>query len=136
MSTRLNSPAKKQIVLLEPDPDLRQLVRMILEYHGGYRIRAYPNTRFYQGSRTDLGDLLILEANLEPIDGYALVRKIRQTDKTTPIILTTRDHRADKIAGMEAGAADYLPKPFTIEDLLARIRAAFRSLEAFGSGDR
>jgi DNA-binding response OmpR family regulator len=135
MSTRLNSPAKKQIVLLEPDPDLRQLVKMVLE-HGGYRIRAYPDTRRCQGSRIDLGDLLILEANLEPIDGYALVRKIRQTDKTTPIILTTRDHCSDKIAGIDAGAADYLPKPFTVEELLARIRAAFRSLEAFGSGDR
>ena len=57
-------------------------------------------------------------------------------DKTTPIILTTRDHSPDKIARMGTGAADFLPKPFVIEELLARIRAAFSSLETSGSGDR
>jgi len=111
MSTRLNSPAKKQIVLVEPDPDLRGLIKMMLEYEG-YRIRAYSDARRYHGGRIDLGDLLILTTNLEPIDGYALVLKIRQTNKTTPIILLTRDHWSDKVAELEAGAADYLPKPF------------------------
>ncbi|MFP5299186.1 MAG: response regulator transcription factor [Actinomycetota bacterium] len=76
-------------------------------------------------------DLLILDVGLPDIDGFEVLRKLRQKDKATPVImLTARDGVADTVSGLEGGADDYVTKPFSFEELLARIRVRLRTERA------
>jgi DNA-binding response OmpR family regulator len=77
--------------------------------------------------QTEKPDLVILDIMLPGHDGYEICKKIRQTDQTTPIImLTARDRESDKLLGFELGADDYVTKPFSIKELMARINVILR----------
>jgi DNA-binding response OmpR family regulator len=72
-------------------------------------------------------DLLLLDVGLPGLDGFEVLRRLRQTDRGLPVImLTARTSLADTVAGLDAGASDYLPKPFKFDELLARVRARMR----------
>jgi DNA-binding response OmpR family regulator len=81
-------------------------------------------------------DLLILDLGLPGLDGMTVLRELRRAGKRVPvIILTARDEPADKVEGLEAGADDYIAKPFHFEELLARVRARLRGEVATASGE-
>ena len=76
-------------------------------------------------------DLLLLDLMLPGMDGMEICRRIRKISNIPIIILTAKDEISDKVAGLDSGASDYITKPFAIEELLARMRAAMRKVQTF-----
>jgi two-component system, OmpR family, response regulator QseB len=108
-------------------------VRLASFLEKGLRSSGYTTTVVYDGSqasliaRDDEFDLLVLDLGLPGKDGLEVLRELRANGQRLPvIILTARDDPADKVAGLEAGADDYLAKPFHFEELVARVRARLR----------
>lgn len=114
-------------LVVEDDPDLnRQLVSALDE--AGFAIdTAFDGEEGYCLGDTEPYDVVILDIGLPKMDGISVLEEWRRSDRNMPvIILTARDRWSDKVAGMDAGADDYLAKPFHMEELLARIRAQVR----------
>ncbi len=114
-------------LVVEDDKDLnRQLVRALTD--SGYAVDTAMDGEegFFLGE-TEPYDIVILDIGLPKMDGISVLEQWRRADKKMPvIILTARDRWSDKVAGMDAGADDYVAKPFHMEELLARVRAQVR----------
>lgn len=116
-----------RVLVVEDDPDLnRQLVTAMED--AGYAVdKAFDGEEGYFLGDTEPYDLIVLDIGLPKMDGISVLEQWRRADKKMPvIILTARDRWSDKVAGMDAGADDYLAKPFHMEELLARVRAQVR----------
>jgi two-component system, OmpR family, response regulator len=116
-----------RILVVEDDKDLnRQLVTALTD--SGYAVdRAFDGEEGYFLGETEPYDVVILDIGLPKMDGISILEQWRRADRTMPvIILTARDRWSDKVAGMDAGADDYVAKPFHMEELLARVRAQVR----------
>jgi two-component system response regulator CpxR len=116
----------RSILLIEDDTDLCALMR---DYFAekGFRIQcAHDGRHGLARALSGAFDLIILDAMLPALDGFEVLRQIRKRSETPVIMLTARTAEADRVAGLNAGADDYLPKPFGPEELLARIRAVLR----------
>jgi two-component system, OmpR family, response regulator len=114
-------------LVVEDDPDLnRQLVAALTE--AGFAVdKAMEGEEAYFLGETEPYDIVVLDIGLPKMDGISILEQWRRADKKMPvIILTARDRWSDKVAGMDAGADDYLAKPFHMEELLARVRAQVR----------
>ena len=118
-----------KVAVIEDDADLSFTIRLNLEREG-YAVHAYAN-----GHEGLLGvqhggfDFLILDLNLPDLDGFTICRELRRTPATSslPILmLTARASEQDRVTGLELGADDYLTKPFSIRELLARVTAILR----------
>ena len=116
-----------RILVVEDDPDLnRQLTNALGE--AGYAVdTATDGEEGYFLGDTEPYDVVILDLGLPKMDGISILEQWRRSEKKFHvIILTARDRWSDKVAGMDAGADDYLAKPFHMEELLARVRAQLR----------
>lgn len=114
------------LLLIEDDPDLCSLMKDYFAEHD-FRLEAAMDGR--QGLAKAIEgefDLIILDVMLPVLDGFEVLRQIRKRSVTPVIMLTARTAAEDRIAGLETGADDYLPKPFDPAELLARIRAVLR----------
>jgi two-component system OmpR family response regulator len=114
-------------LVIEDDPDLnRQLVGALEE--AGYVVdKAEDGEEGHFLGETEPYDIVILDLGLPQMDGLTVLEQWRREERNMPvIILTARDRWSDKVAGMDAGADDYLAKPFHMEELLARVRAQVR----------
>lgn len=114
-------------LVVEDDPDLnRQLVSALEE--AGYVVdKAMDGEEGHFLGETEPYDIVILDLGLPQMDGLTVLEQWRREERKMPvIILTARDRWSDKVAGMDAGADDYLAKPFHMEELLARVRAQVR----------
>lgn len=123
----------KQILLVEDDGDIAALLRLNLEDEG------YQITHEADGSRALLAiedtrwDAVILDLMLPGVDGLQICRRIRQMSHYLPvIIISARSSETERILGLETGADDYLAKPFSVQELVARVRALFRRHQAMG----
>jgi two-component system, OmpR family, response regulator len=116
-----------RVLVVEDDPDLnRQLTQALAD--AGYAVDAAKDGEdgFFLGD-TEPYDAIILDLGLPKMDGLTILEQWRRNGKMMPVlILTARDRWSDKVSGMDAGADDYLAKPFHMEELLARIRALLR----------
>ena len=117
-----------RILIAEDDSAIVEFVEK------GLRASGYTTTAVGDGesanefARSGLFDLLVLDIGLPQRDGFTVLRQLREARVNLPvIILTARDSVSDKVAGLEGGADDYLPKPFAFEELLARVRLRLRS---------
>jgi two-component system response regulator CpxR len=120
------NPAAKSILLIEDDTELCTLMKDYFAQYG-FRIQAAHDGG--AGLSRAIGggfDLVILDVMLPVLDGFEVLRQLRRRSATPVIMLTARTARSDRIAGLDCGADDYLPKPFEPEELLARIRAVLR----------
>ena len=125
--------AAKQILLVEDDGDIASLLRLHLEDEG------YVITHEADGAKALLlleqvqWDAVILDLMLPHVDGLEICRRIRQLTRYLPIIIiSARSSETDRITGLETGADDYLAKPFSVQELIARIKALFRRQQAMG----
>jgi DNA-binding response OmpR family regulator len=117
----------RTILLVEDDPALALGLRDTLEFEGFRVLHADRGERGLLLATQDRPDCIILDLMLPDINGYQLCERVRQADANVPIImLTARGQEADKIRGLDAGADDYVTKPFSVGELIARIRALFR----------
>jgi len=117
------------ILLVEDEPAIQELIAVNLEHAGHHVIRASNAESALGIVRNALPDLLLIDWMLPGMSGAALARQLRQEDRTKQIpiiLLTARSAESDKVAGLEAGADDYVTKPFSPRELLARIQAVLR----------
>lgn len=116
-----------RLLLVEDDPTLRAQIRAGLQ-EAGYAVDEADNGRdaHFQGD-TEAYDAVVLDLGLPLLDGLSVLQRWRDAGRAMPVlILTARDNWSEKVAGIDAGADDYLTKPFHMEELLARIRGLIR----------
>ena len=117
-----------KIFIVEDDPEIRELEQYALE-SSGFQAESFSSAApFYTALSAGTPDLILLDILLPGLNGLEVLRRYRKDGGSAPVILlTARDTVVDKVAGLDSGADDYVTKPFAIEELLARIRAALRS---------
>lgn len=114
------------ILLVEDDPVLSETLRYNLEREGYAVINAQDGVVGLERARRDQPDMVILDVMLPRLDGFSICRILRQESEVPILILTARQDEIDRIAGLELGADDYVAKPFSLGELLARVRAIMR----------
>ena len=118
---------KSHILVVEDEGKLAQFIKLELEYEGYEVTVVNDGLGGLATAREITPDLILLDWMLPGISGLEICRRLRQTgDKVPIILLTAKDEVSDRVAGLDAGADDYIIKPFSIEELLARIRANLR----------
>jgi DNA-binding response OmpR family regulator len=128
-SARMASPTSPRILLVEDDPSLALGLCDTLEFEGFSVKHARTGQDGIHSARQERPDCIILDLMLPDTNGYRVCELIRKDDPIVPIImLTARSQEADKIRGLEVGADDYVTKPFSVGELVARIRAIFRRM--------
>ena len=114
------------IVLIEDEPEIRRFLKTTLPSHG---FRIYEATTGQEGlveAKTRNPDLILLDLGLPDMDGIEVIRQVRDWTPTPIIVLSAREQEQQKVTALDLGADDYVTKPFGINELLARIRAALR----------
>jgi two-component system, OmpR family, alkaline phosphatase synthesis response regulator PhoP len=123
----------KTILVVDDEPKIVKLVRDYLERAGfGVRVAAHGKAALAL-VRSDKPDLIILDLGLPQMDGLDVTREIRKVSNVPIIMLTGRSEESDKLIGLELGADDYITKPFSPKELVARVRALFRRMENYAT---
>jgi len=117
---------KERILIIEDDEGILKILRRVLGYEGYQVDTALEGQSGLALAREVRPDLVILDWMLPGMDGLEVCRNIRNTSKTPILMLTAKDNISDRVQGLDAGADDYVVKPFEIDELLARIRALLR----------
>jgi len=129
---RYNTPVKPSIFVVEDDPDISRLVRHHLE-NDGFAVRVYPTgANVIADAERQRPALFVLDIMVPGKDGLELCRTVRQTPglASVPVIfLTAKSSEADRVLGLEIGADDYIAKPFSPRELVARVKAVLRRFE-------
>lgn len=119
---------KESILVVEDEEKIARLLELELEFEGYQVTKAMDGISALEQYRTNKWDLILLDVMLPGLSGIEILRRIRMNDGLTPILLlTAKDSVEDKVSGLDLGANDYITKPFQIEELLARVRAALRN---------
>ncbi|WGW05560.1 response regulator transcription factor [Tropicibacter oceani] len=115
-----------KILLVDDDPRLRDLVRLALERADHAVITAADGQSALIHAGREAPDLIVLDIGLPEMDGFEVCRRIRATSDVPILFLTARDDEIDRILGLELGADDYVTKPFSPRELVARVRAILK----------
>ena len=125
---------EEKILLVEDEEKLARMVELELRYEGYQVDKSFDGRSGLERALSGEYDLVLLDIMLPQLSGMEVLRRLRKEGVQLPVImLTARDSVVDKVSGLDSGADDYITKPFAIEELLARIRAALRKR---GSGER
>ncbi len=119
----------KTILVVDDEPKITQLVRDYLERAGFGVLIAYDGKSALSHAKTDRPDMVVLDLGLPQMDGLDFTREFRKTSNAPIIMLTARSEESDKLIGLELGADDYMTKPFSPKELVARVRVVFRRIE-------
>jgi two-component system response regulator MprA len=116
-----------RILVVDDEPAVRDVLERILRLEGFEVQMACDGREAVRSQAAAPADAVLLDVLMPELDGLEVCRRLRDTGDRTPVLmLTARDEVGDRVAGLEAGADDYLPKPFALEELLARLRALLR----------
>lgn len=115
-----------KVLVVDDEPQIRRALRTSLEAHGYEVVAVGTGEAGVVGAAEEQPDLVLLDLGLPDIDGTEVIRRIRAFSEVPVIVLSVREGQHDKVAALDAGADDYVAKPFGIEELLARARAAMR----------
>ena len=118
---------RKRILVIEDERDIAELIRLHLEDLGmSVTVTGDGNTGLRKASG-DEWDLIILDLRLPGLDGLEICRRLRQNSSAVPVlILTSKSSELDRVVGLEIGADDYVTKPFSVLELIARVKAILR----------
>jgi two-component system response regulator MprA len=120
-------PADMRILVVDDEPAVREALERILRHDGFEVAMACDGREAVRTQAAAPADAVLLDVLMPGLDGLEVCRRMRDTGDRTPVLmLTARDEVGDRVAGLEAGADDYLSKPFSLEELLARLRALLR----------
>ncbi|HAP32663.1 MAG TPA: DNA-binding response regulator [Firmicutes bacterium] len=119
----------EKILIVEDEKSIAEILQYNLEEDGFHVIVANDGADALRLAFSKLPDLILLDLMLPRIDGYSVCRRIRDKMDVPIIMLTAREAEVDKVLGLELGADDYVTKPFSMRELLARIRAALRRVK-------
>lgn len=120
----------KKILVVDDEPKIVQLVRDYLERAGFGVLTASNGKNALAVSRSEKPDLIILDLGLPEMDGLDVTRTLRKDSNVPILMLTARSEETDKLVGLELGADDYITKPFSPKELVARVRAFFRRMDS------
>src|SRR5579859_1837764 len=120
------SAKKPMILAADDDPQLLRLVARNLQLEGYEVVASTDGQQALEHVEQKMPDLLILDVMMPRLDGFSVCERVREFSAVPIIIVTARGQDQDKIRGLDLGADDYLTKPFSIEELLARVRAVLR----------
>jgi len=124
----------RQVLIIEDDPDIAQLITMHVREAGYEAIHVENGEDGLDTFRQSPPDLLVLDLMLPGIDGLEVCKQIRKQNERVPVLmLTAKSTELDRVLGLELGADDYLTKPFSVVELMARIKALFRRVEALSA---
>ncbi|MDR3304786.1 MAG: response regulator transcription factor [Clostridiales Family XIII bacterium] len=123
----------EKILIVEDDEKLARMIELELGHEDYETEKAFDGAAGLEKAEGADFDLILLDVMLPGISGIEVLRRLRKSKATPVILLTARDETVDKVLGLDSGADDYVTKPFVIEELLARIRAAIRK-RAGGTG--
>lgn len=124
--------AEGAILVVEDEPSIRAFLRATLERHGYDLIEATTGQGGLDALAAGRPDAVILDLGLPDMDGFDVLRRLRERSAVPVIVLSARGQERDKVAALDLGADDYLTKPFGVGELLARIRVALRHAAATG----
>jgi len=123
------APVTKRILVIEDEPDIVRGLKDAFEFEGYRVLAAKDGAAGVHLARTEAPDCIVLDLMLPDANGYDVCQDLRRSNPLVPILmLTARSQESDKIRGLEVGADDYVTKPFSVGELLARIRALFRRM--------
>lgn len=126
---------KPLVLVIEDEKDIARFIELELAAEGYATDVAFDGVTGLSKFREVSPDLVVLDLMLPVLDGLEVARRIRKTSNTPIIILTAKDSIQDKVEGLDSGADDYLIKPFSIEELLARVRAHLRRVNPAVTGE-
>jgi two-component system OmpR family response regulator len=125
--TVTDTTPEARLLVVDDEPNIVELLSASLRF-AGFEVATAPNgTEAVQAARTFRPDLVVLDVMMPDMDGFAVARRLREGGARVPILfLTARDATADKVTGLTLGGDDYVTKPFSLEEVVARIRAVLR----------
>lgn len=119
---------KIRILIIDDEPQMRRMLKIALIAHG-YEIReAASGQEGIENAAVFKTDIVLLDLTLPDMDGLEVIKNLREWSQVPIIVLSVREHEEDKIAALDAGADDYITKPFRMGELLARVRTALRHI--------
>lgn len=121
--------APHTVLLVDDDPSLRDVVRMALELAGFRVIEASDGQKGLALAQTERVSAVVLDIMMPELDGLAVCRELRKTSRVPIVFLSSRDDELDRVLGLELGGDDYVSKPFSPRELVARVRAVVRRSE-------
>jgi DNA-binding response OmpR family regulator len=119
----------KTVMVVDDEPKIVQLARDYLEHAGFAVVVAHDGRAALATARTHMPDLVVLDLGLPELDGLDVARALRSESNVPIVMLTGRSEESDKLVGLEIGADDYVTKPFSPKELVARVRAVLRRTE-------
>lgn len=123
---RSNSRQTKRILVVDDEPRMIGFIRMNLELENFQVIEAHNGVEALEMIRTQLPDAVLLDVMMPKLDGYEILRMLREFSNIPVIMLTAKGEEEDIVKGLELGADDYIPKPFSPRELSSRLRAVLR----------
>ena len=127
---------KELILLIEDEPQMRRFLRVIMQGHGYRMVEATTGEEGLTQTATRNPDIVLLDLGLPDIDGLEVTQRLREWSDVPIIVISAREQEQDKIKALDAGADDYLTKPFGAGELLARLRVALRHRSMQQSGHK
>ncbi len=121
------TPAEARVLVVDDEDSITQLISTVLRYEG-FEVRTADNGRdAVKAAREFAPDLIVLDVMLPDLDGFEVYRRVADRAERVPVLfLTARDSTEDRVHGLTLGADDYMGKPFSLEELVARVRAVLR----------
>ncbi len=117
---------KKKILIIEDEQSISDIIKFNLEKEGYETLTAYDGQAGYDKAISENPDLILLDVMLPLMDGFQVCKKVRETSLVPILMLTAKEEEIDKVLGLELGADDYITKPFSMRELIARIKANIR----------
>jgi two-component system, OmpR family, response regulator len=124
------------VLVVDDEPNIRELVQVALQFHGCAVTTAATGKDALRQAETDRPDLIVLDVVLPDLDGFEVCRRLRSGGNEVPVIFpTARDTSSDTVTGLALGGDDYVTKPFSVESLVARVRAVLRRVARAPGGE-
>ncbi len=118
----------KKILIVDDEKNIVDILKFNLKKEGFTTVEAYDGEQAIELAMSEKPDLVLLDVMLPKMDGFTVCRKLRQSMSTPIIMLTAKEEEVDKVLGLELGADDYITKPFSQRELMARIKANIRRI--------
>jgi two-component system KDP operon response regulator KdpE len=139
MASKLPRPVPrdaKRVLVVDDEPRMIGFIRMNLELEGFQVLEAHNGAEALEQIRTQLPDLVLMDVMMPKLDGYEALRMLREFSAIPVIMLTAKGEEEDIVRGLELGADDYIPKPFSPRELASRARAVLRRAEMPSASER
>ena len=127
--------ARKKILVVDDEKRIVSIIRRNLEVDGFDVVEAYNGAQAIDKFRTTLPDLVVLDVMMPDMDGFTVLETIREISSTPVIMLTAKGEEEDRVRGLELGADDYVPKPWSSRELTSRIKAVLRRVNSNDDGE-